>query len=133
MTEILVPIFVCVVLPVAIVAIVFAAAMNNDNKRSEVLIKAIESNCGINPDKLAEALQKPKKTAREILNLRLLRGCIFSFIGLALCIVGIVSLCMGTEFSADPVTVPLVFGGASLAIGLSYLVVYFVTRKQIKD
>lgn len=133
MTTTLVPIFVCVVLPVAIVAIVFAAAMNNDNKRAKVLIKAIESNCGIDADKLAEALQKPKKTAREMLNLRLLRGCIFSFIGLALCIVGIVSLCMGTEFSADQVTVPLVFGGSSLAIGLSYLVVYFVTRKQVKD
>ena len=58
MTAILVPIFVCVVLPVAIVAIVFAAAMNNDNKRAKVLIKAIESNCGIDADKLAEALQK---------------------------------------------------------------------------
>lgn len=133
MTATLVPIFVCVVLPVAVVAIIAATKMNNDNKRSKVLIKAIESNCGIEADKLAEALQKPKKTAREILNNRLLLGCIFSFVGLALCIVGIVSLCMGTEFSADPVTVPLVFGGASLAVGLSYLVVYLVTRKQIKD
>ena len=131
MTATLVPIFVCVVLPVAVVAIIAATKMNNDNKRSKVLIKAIESNCGIDADKLAEALQKPKKTAREILNNRLLLGCIFSFVGLALCIVGIVSLCMGTEFSADPVTVPLVFGGASLAVGLSYLVVYLVNRKQI--
>lgn len=129
----LVPIFICVVLPVLIVAIVYAASINSDNKRSKVLIKAIESNCNIDAQKLAEAFQKPRKSAREILNLRLLRGCIFSFIGLALCIVGIVSLCMGTEFSADPVTVPLVFGGTSLAIGLSYIVVYFVTRKQIKD
>ena len=129
----LVPIFICVVLPVSIVAIVFAAAMNSDNKRSKVLIKTIESNCGLDTDKLAEALQKPKKTAIEILNLRLLRGCIFTFLGNAFCIVGIVSLCMGTEFAADPVTVPLVFGGALLAVGLSYLVVYFVTRKQIKD
>lgn len=134
MTEILVPIFICVILPVAIVAIVFAAAMNSDNKRSKVLIKAIESNCGIDADKLAEALQKkPKKSAREILNLRLLRGCIFAFIGLALCIISIVSICCGSEFSADPVTIPLVSGGISLAIGLSYLVVYFVTRKQIKE
>lgn len=133
MTAILVPIFICVVLPIGIMAIIVGAEINNDNQRSKVLIKAIESNCGIDADKLAEALQKPKKTAREILNLRLLRGCIFSFIGLALCIVGIVALCMGTEFSADPVTVPLIFGGASLAIGISYLVVYFVTRNQIKD
>lgn len=133
MTEILVPIFVCVVLPIAVVAITAASKMNSDNKRSKVLIKAIESNCGIDADKLAEAFQKPKKTDREILNIRLLRGCIFSFVGVALCIVGIVSFCIGTEFSADSVTVPLVFGGASLAVGLGYLVVYFVTRKQVKD
>lgn len=133
MEDILVPIFVCVVLPVAIVLIVFLASMNSDNKRAIVLIKAIESNNGIDADRLAEAFKKPVKTARQILNLRLLRGCIFTFIGIALCLVGIVSLCMGTEFAADPVTVPLVFGGASLAVGLSYLVVYFVTRKQIKD
>ncbi len=83
MAQILVPIFVCVVLPVAIIAIIFGASINSDNKRSKVLIKAIESNCDIDADKLAEALQKPKKTALEILNLRLLRGCIFSLVGIA--------------------------------------------------
>ena len=133
MSHVLVPIFVCVVLPVAIVAIVFAAAINNDNKRAKILIKAIESNCGIDADKLAEALQKPKKSAREILNTRLLLGCLFSFVGLMLLTVGIVSLCMGSEFASDPVTVPMMFGGISLSIGLSFIVVYFVTRKQLKD
>lgn len=130
--EIIIPIFVCVVLPVSIVAIVYAATINNDNKRAKVLIKAIESNCGIDADKLVEALQRQKKSAIEILNLRLLRGCIFSFIGLALCMIGIVSLFTGSEFSSDSVTIPLIFGGASLAIGCSYLVVYFVSRRQIK-
>ena len=136
MAQILVPIFVCVVLPVSIIAIIFGASINSDNKRSKVLIKAIESNCDIDADKLAEALQKPKKTAREILNLRLLRGCIFSLVGIAICIIGIIGIIaysMGTEFPADAVTVPLIFGGISLAIGLSYLVVYFVTRKQINE
>lgn len=133
MVEILVPIFVCVVLPVAIVGIYYWSQINAENKRAEILMKAIEANCGPDADKLAEALQKPRKTAREILNLRLLRGCMFTFVGLGLCIVGIVSACMGSEFASDPVMVPLVFGGASLAIGLSYLVVYFVTRKQGKD
>lgn len=133
MVDILVPIFVCVVLPVAIVGIYYWSQVNAENKRAEILMKAIEANCGPDADKLAEALQKPRKTAREILNLRLLRGCMFTFVGLGLCIVGIVSACMGTEFASDPVTVPLVFGGALLAIGLSYLVVYFVTRKQVKD
>lgn len=135
MVDILVPIFVCVVLPVAIVGIYYWSQINAENKRAEILMKAIEANCGPDADKLAEALQNQRKpkTAREILNLRLLRGCMFTFVGLALCIVGIVSACMGTEFTSDPVMVPLVFGGASLAIGLSYLVVYFVTRKQVND
>lgn len=133
LSGILVPIFVCVVLPVAIVLIVFISAMNSDNKRAQILIKAIETNNGIDADKLAESLQKPRKTAREILNLRLLRGCIFSFIGLALVIVGIANVISGTAFSADPVTVPLLFGGASIAVGVSYLIVYFVTRKQVLD
>lgn len=133
MSDTIVPIFICVVLPVAIVAITAASKINSDNKRSKVLIKSIECNCGINADKLAEALQKPKKTEREILNLRLLRGCIFTLIGVALCIISIVSLCTGARVSDDSVAVPFLFGGISLAVGLSYLIVYMVTRKQIKD
>ena len=133
MEDILVPIFICVVLPVAIVAIVYSSVMNNDNKRAQVLIKAIESNCGIDADKLAEALQRPRKTALQILNLRLLRGCIFFLTGIVLCCIGIISFCVGVKFLDEPVFIPLVLGGPSLVIGLSYLIVYFVTRKQIKD
>ena len=129
----LVPIFICVVLPVSIVAIVFAAAMNSDNKRAKVLIKAIEANNNIDADKLAAAFAKPRKTPLEILNKRLLRGCMFTFTGIALIIVALVSLAYGTEFANDSVTLPMIFGGALLAIGLSYLVVYFVTRKQVNN
>ena len=108
--------------------------MNYDNKRSQVLIKSIESNCGIDSGKLAEALQKPRKSAREILNLRLLRGCIFTFIGIALCVIAVLNyMNSDSATSADSVVVPALFGAISLAIGLSYLVVYLVTRKDIKD
>jgi len=133
MEEILVPIFICVVLPVSIVLIVFLAAMNADNKRAAVLMKAIESNNNIEADKLAAALAKPRRTPRELLNGRLLRGCIFTFVGIALSLAGIVGLCNGVEFEADQVSVPFMFGGVLLAVGLSFLVVYFVTRKQVKD
>lgn len=133
MEDILVPIFICAVMPVAIVLIVFLASMNSDNKRAQVLIKAVESNNGIDADKLAEALGKPKKTPLEILHGRLLKGCIFSLIGLLLIIVGIIALATGSEFSSDPVEVPMMFGGVSMAVGISYLIVYFVTRKDIKE
>lgn len=130
--QVLVPIFVCVVLPVAIVLIVSLTKINADNKRTEVIIKAIEANNDIDADKLAESLRKPHKSAREILNGRLLRGCIFSFVGLVLVIIGLVSLIAGSEIGADNVTVPMIFGGVSIAVGASYLLVYAVTRRQIE-
>ncbi|MDE5625806.1 MAG: hypothetical protein K2I61_05755 [Muribaculaceae bacterium] len=126
---VLIPIFICVVLPVLIVWIIFRAAMNNDNKRAEVLIKAIEANNGIDADRLADALGKPRKTAREILNLRLLRGCIFSLIGLGFFATSI--LANIEELHPDNIVFPMLIGSVSLAIGASYLIVYFVTRKQV--
>ncbi|MDE6523498.1 MAG: hypothetical protein K2L17_11820 [Muribaculaceae bacterium] len=130
MEDVLIPIFVACVMPIAIVLIVALRKSNTVNKRSEILIKAIEANKEVDTDKLIEAMKEPTKSPQEILNARLLRGCMFSLIGLALVIVGIVNLANGTEFSADPVTVPMMFGGISLAIGISYLIVYFVTRNQ---
>lgn len=130
--QVLVPIFICVVLPVAIVLIVSLTKINADNKRTEVIIKAIEANNDIDADKLAESMRKPRKSAREILNDRLLRGCIFSFVGLVLVIIGLVSLIAGSEIGADNVTVPMIFGGVSIAVGASYLLVYAVTRRQIE-
>jgi len=131
----LIPIFICVVLPVTIVLIIAISGIKENNNRTKVLIKAIEANNNIDADKLAESLKKPQKqkSAREILNLRLLRGCIFSFIGLVLIIVGIVNWATGTPFGEDHVTIPMVFGGASLATGLSYMVVWSVTRKQVEN
>lgn len=133
MTNVLVPIAVCMVLPIAIVLIVALTKMNGDNKRTQIIIKAIEANNNVDADKLVESLKKTHKTPREVLNLRLLRGCIFSLVGLGLLIVGLFNLINGTPFYSDPVSVPLVFGSASIAVGISYLIVYYVTRKELNS
>jgi len=133
MTGILVPIFICVVLPVAIVLIVFLYNMNSDNKRAEVLIKAIEANKDIDTDKLAEAFSKPRRSPREILNLRLLRGSIFTLCGLGFVIFGLVGLATDFTIRMAPVMIPMIYGASCLAVGISYLIVYFVTRKQLAD
>lgn len=126
LVPILVPIFLCVVLPVAIVAIIYWEKINSTNKRTQVLIKAIEANNDINADKLAEALSKPRKSAREILNGRLLRGFIFTLVGVVCLLIEYV----GVNVSIAPRGSLVVTGGLGLAIGISYLVVYFVTRRQ---
>ncbi len=133
MTGILVPIFICVVLPVAIVLIVFLYNMNSDNKRAQVLIKAIEANKDIDTDKLAEAFSNPRRSPREILNLRLLRGSIFTLCGLGFVIFGLVGLANDFTIRMEPVMIPMICGASCLAVGISYLIVYFVTRKQLAD
>lgn len=128
--SIILPIFICVVLPISIVLIFALTNINSDNKRAQILIKAIESNNSIDANLLSESLQKPKKTALEILNLRLLRGCIFSLLGLLfLIIVAIMSWSGGHD--SDTIYCTLMTGGASFAVGISYLIVYRVTRKQL--
>lgn len=114
------------VLPVSIVAIIYWEKINSTNKRTQILLKAIEANNDINADKLAEALSKPRKSARELLSGRLLRGCIFTFVGVVCLLIDYVgiSVCIAPRGSL------VVTGGVSLAIGISYLIVYFVTRKQ---
>ncbi len=131
MVNILVPIAICAILPICIVAIIFSTIMNADNKRAAVLMKALETNNNIDADKLAEALNKPRKTARERLTGRLLRGCIFSLVGIVLLAVGIFNRACGVDIEADPVALPLMSGAISLAVGVSFLIVYFVTRKDL--
>ena len=120
----LIPIGVCVVLPIMIVWIVFKAKTNNDNKSADVLIKAIENNANIDAEKLAEALGKQQISAKELLNRRLLRGCMFTILGVAFSIIAL-------TFSAAPEDmqfISYILAALSFAVGIAYLIVYFVTR-----
>ncbi len=137
--SILVPIFICVVLPVSVVLIVSLQRRNSDNKRAEILIKAIETNKNIDVDRLTEAMsnQKTKRTPEEIRNRRLLLGSIFTLLGLLFIVIGLVAWSQLHSFDSDSVTVSLMMGGASLAVGVGFLIVYFVTgkttTKEIRD
>lgn len=126
---ILIPISVCVVLPVMVVWLTTRAATNADNQRARVLMKAIESNANIDADKLAEALQKPRRTPAEMQSRRLLRGTMFTLLGVA---AALVALWMSLQKSmTDPsgVLLMLVVAGVCFAVGIAYLTVFYVNRK----
>ena len=129
MYEILVPIFCGAILPMVIVFIVSMRKKNSDNKRAEIMIKAIESGEDIDVDKIAEALGKPKRTPLEVLNGRLLRGCMFSLVGIALVILYFI----WPEADSESRMSVIFLGAISAAVGIAYLIVYFATRSQISD
>lgn len=126
-----IPIFLCVILPISIVYIIHWAGVNRNRERTRVLLKAIENDHCPDPDALARAMQDPRKSPREVLYLRLLRGCIFSLIGIMIIIGEIISVACGTDIGSDSVTIPSLFAFISLAVGASYLIVYFVSRKDV--
>ena len=121
------PMFRWVVLPITIVLIVSRLKMNRDNKRAEIIIKALESNADVDADKLIESLNQSQRSERgDVQNRRLLRGCIFSLLGLVAIIAGVVF-----AFNGESVSKALLLGGGFLAIGASYMIVYFVSRTNV--
>ena len=119
------------VMPVMIMWIIYRAIINSDNQRAAVLMEAIRSNNSIDADRIAEALSKPRRTPRELLNLRLLRGCIFTLVGLTVVLFG--AYVMVTVPETNSQNVMFIIGAPLFAVGISYLIVYFVTRKQIEN
>lgn len=126
LVQIIVPSLICVVLPVGIVWIVMRNNTNKVNKSSEVIIKAIESNTDVDVNKLIEVLGQTKQTKRtpeEISQRRLLRGSLFSLLGIAFALVSIIAS------DSDLADFMFLASGVMFAFGISYLIVYFVYRK----
>jgi len=127
----LVPLGICVVLPVLIVWFVTRTRQNETNKKTEIMLKAIESGATIDANFFKDAHKKQKSTKERLLN-RLIWGCATSILGVGLAILGIVQWVNwnGTT-SNDSFVVPLIFAGILLAIGIALFIGFFVGRKML--
>ena len=122
LVPILVPIFVCCVLPIAVVAIIFRSVSNSENQHARVMIEAINHSDKVDTDKLIESMKKQPMTPRRLLSLRILRGLIFFLVG----------LCFMIYYFVDPLDSSFLLVGLILAaVGIAYLVVYLATRKSV--
>ncbi len=78
----LIPICICVVLPVMVVWLITRAMTRKTEKKMDVLVKAIENGVEINSDLLIEATEgKPKSMKMELVN-KLGTGVMLSLMGL---------------------------------------------------
>lgn len=129
--EILVPIGICVILPLGIFWLYYRAQMNKENKRTEIIMKALESNSNLDTDSLVKILENTSQTPQGIRYARLQRGCQYTLLGIALCVVFLIS--NGMEIDSDGAFLMIFAGAASIAVGISYLIVYFVSGKSSTD
>lgn len=128
--EDLVPIAICVVLPIAIISMITRTRIKLDNLRKEIILAAMEKNSDIDIEEMMKKLNRPKKLLKEKLIMRLLYGSIFvgfgilTYIALAvyMCIFGQdTNMFIGLSFVAVP----------SLAVGIAFLINFFVGKNML--
>ena len=130
--DILMPLGICVVLPVMIVWLVMRTRQNETNKKTEVMLKAIESGATVDTE-FFKSQQREQKTIKERLLSRLTWGSMSSLIGVVLLVLAIVFAHSyapnGWNFDKSPAPTFAIIGGISLAIGLALFAVFFVGKK----
>ena len=124
LTEILVPIFVCVILPVAIVSIVGRTKQNEINRKSEIMIKAIENGQSIDPE-IFKSTRKKSSIKQDLLD-KLNGACITTLMGAAFLLLYIFKVTTFGFASFLPYA-----GGAMLAVGIGLFISYFAGKKML--
>ena len=133
MEDIILPIFMCVVMPVAIVWLVMRAKQNETNKMAEIMLKAIEAGIPLDPDFIKTQTRTLQKSLKERQLGWLTAACILIALGLGSILVGaIIILINNWTYDTAPTAYSLLTfaGGLVLVIGIALLVVYFI-RKRI--
>ena len=124
LVQLLVPIGVAVVLPIAIVAIVFRSALASERNRKEIVLAVLEKNPDIDVEQLMKNLKKSEKLIKEKLLARLERGCLC-------CLMGVAFMVLYFFLGVQSEDLIVVVGAALIAIGIAFLVSYFVGRRML--
>ena len=130
LAAILVPIACGCVLPIAIILLSVRQKMNETNKRTEIMLAAIEKNPEMDIEEIMKKISRKPGLLKEKLLTKLLWGCLTTLLGIGLIGFGIFlgeNQLGGTD---DPMTA-ICFGLISLGVGIAFLVNYFVGKKML--
>ena len=121
--DILVSLGVVVALPVLIVSIIFRSVMAADRNRKEIILAALEKNPNLNVEDLVKRMNKSEKLIKEKLLAKLQRGCLCCLMGVAFVLLSF--------FLSVQKEILIIAGAALIAIGIAFLVSYFVGRRML--
>ena len=130
LVAILVPIACGCVLPIMIVWLSIRESMNKTNQRTKSVLAAIEKNPDMNIEELIEKISPKKKLLKETLLEKLMWGWICAILGPGLIGLGIYLKIEGMGRPKDPL-VAICFGVVLLAVGIAFLVNYYLGRKML--
>ena len=132
MQSVLLPILVCVVLPIAIVWFITRTRQHEIDKKTEILLKAIESGVEIDPA-LFKSRQPRTRGIKEELMDKFTGACVTSFMGIAFLVISFLGL-NNPELAKGGLwfirTAPMA-GAILLAIGCALFLSYLVSKRTL--
>lgn len=121
-TSIIISLGICVVLPVLIVWLIMRKQTNDTNKRTEIILAALEKNPNLQIEEFIKQLNPPKKSLKKELLEKLLCACVFIAIGISF---------LGVALWIDDIYQIYFISILSLGIGISFLIVYFISKRML--
>lgn len=119
----------CVGLPLACVCLFVYMKNHETNKRSEILLAAIEKNVDINADVFFRKLSDSQQSLKERILKKLTYGLLFSAVGLGcLCIAIWMSI---NGYEPKQIYGKLFIANIPLFVGISYIIMYFISKKEL--
>ncbi len=125
LTELLVPIGICVALPISIVYLILKRKIISENNKKEIILAALEKNADVNIEELVKKTSAPDKLLKEKLLKKLQWGLMTIVLSIGLFIYAI--------FVGDAGELKLYVIGSVvlLAIGVSLLFTYLMGKKML--
>ena len=122
----LIPICICVVLPVMVVWLVTRARIKKNEQKMAVLMKAIENGVDIDPELLISETESSRNTKMRLIK-KLTTGIVCSMIGVVLLVCPSIDAFEGVA----GLEMLYIIGGVMVAMGVAYMVAFFVGRKYL--
>ncbi len=128
LTTVLVPIAVCVALPVLIVWLTQRGKAHETNKRTEIVLAAINANKEIDIEEFLKKLEAPKPSIKESLLKKLNSGLICLAIG-----AGLTGFGLYLDYNGGSSDLEFFYLGGVLMslIGIAILITYFCSKRML--
>ena len=132
MESVLISIFVCVVLPIAIVWFITRTRQHETDKKTEIMLKAIESGAPIDPEIFKTRQPRTRGIKEELLD-KFTGACVTSFMGIAFLVISLLGF-NNPEWAKGGLwfirTAPMA-GAILLAIGFALFLSYLVGKRSL--
>ena len=132
----LVPIAIVVVLPIVMVWLFYRNRQHETDKRSEIVMAAIEKNPEVDVQEFLNKLNPPKKSYKEQLMTKMHQELLWGticLIGGAITILVIIALSILQGFDEEFIPIGSVFGVVPLAAGCGLLAAYNNAKKTLEN